>query len=137
MKTIKFAADGEHYCDNCCKHWDADELKDIEDLHERLEAGGVVPSGECPECGSLCYPLQLSKEKKYYVEVVQPCPHCDGQGGVWEGDERIACPRCDSGKQLSFARSLVTKNEYIKLVGCDPDEETGVLEENSNEGVPF
>lgn len=30
-------------------------LEEIRDLNERLDPGGVVPSGECPKCGALCY----------------------------------------------------------------------------------
>lgn len=36
------------------------ELGDIPDLCERLDPGGVVPSGECPECGALAYPVKKS-----------------------------------------------------------------------------
>ena len=28
---------------------------DIPDLMQRIEPGGTVPSGECPQCGALCY----------------------------------------------------------------------------------
>lgn len=27
-------------------------------LEQRIDPGGVVPSGECPDCGSLCYPAK-------------------------------------------------------------------------------
>lgn len=56
MSTPPFASDGLHVCDCCEKNWDASELADMEHLHARLEAGGTVPSGECPDCGSLCFP---------------------------------------------------------------------------------
>lgn len=56
MRTPKFADTGLHTCDGCGKISSAENLEDIEDLGQRVEAGGTVPSGECPECGALCYP---------------------------------------------------------------------------------
>jgi hypothetical protein len=58
MREGPFADTGEHECDNCGKVWPADKLGGIEDLTQRIEPGGVVPSGECPECGALCYPVE-------------------------------------------------------------------------------
>lgn len=43
-------------CGNC--KWSGEPLIKLEDipyLFQRIEPGGVVPSGECPECGALCY----------------------------------------------------------------------------------
>ena len=46
-----------HTCDNCGKVYDdTDDLNTAENLNMRLEPGSIVPSGECPECGALCYP---------------------------------------------------------------------------------
>jgi len=45
-------------CENCGHLWPAAALEEIHDYWERVEPGGVVPLGECPniECGALCYP---------------------------------------------------------------------------------
>lgn len=43
-------------CDNCgftCH--ESKLIWPIPHLNERVEAGGVVPAGECPECGALSY----------------------------------------------------------------------------------
>src|SRR5665213_920327 len=44
-------------CDNC--NWQGEPkitLENIPDLGQRLDPNrGTVPSGQCPECGSLCY----------------------------------------------------------------------------------
>ena len=48
--------DEQSECGNC--EWEgtpAIGLEEIPDLGIRLDAGGTVPSGECPECGALCY----------------------------------------------------------------------------------
>ena len=50
-------------CDNC--GWEGEPLfglEEIVDLVERIDPGGVVPSGECPECDALCYPEQKERD---------------------------------------------------------------------------
>ena len=46
-------------CDGCGAALEENELKkvwpNIPDLGQRLDPGGVVPHGECPECGALVY----------------------------------------------------------------------------------
>ncbi len=49
--------DGRHECANCGEDYPASALNTIQDYFERVEPGGLVPSGECPNCGALCYPL--------------------------------------------------------------------------------
>jgi hypothetical protein len=45
-------------CDNCSKRFEDSELKEVEHLSMRVDPGGTMPSGECPECGALCYPVK-------------------------------------------------------------------------------
>tara|TARA_Y100000590_G_scaffold20974_2_gene24401 strand:- start:11101 stop:11259 length:159 start_codon:yes stop_codon:yes gene_type:complete len=40
-------------CDNC--DWTGNEANEISDLSLRVDPGGEVPEGECPECGALAY----------------------------------------------------------------------------------
>jgi len=48
--------ESERYaCDNCQSGWRRDQLRPIRDMEQRLTAGGEVPAGECPDCGSLAY----------------------------------------------------------------------------------
>lgn len=42
-------------CDNCEWTGLACDTRFINDIYDRLEAGGTVPVGECPECGALAY----------------------------------------------------------------------------------
>lgn len=53
-------------CDGCDWRGAAEELDDIDRLHERLDAGGVVPAGECPACGALAY---IDKDQTPPVEL--------------------------------------------------------------------
>lgn len=45
------------YCDDCPWTGDSEELVEIKDLHERVDAGGIMPHGQCRHCGALCYEL--------------------------------------------------------------------------------
>ena len=47
----------KHRCDGCGKFVLGKSLLPIQDIEQRVEPGGTVPSGECPDCGALCYPL--------------------------------------------------------------------------------
>ena len=50
-------------CDNCGSIFDP-EFDKLIPLHEvkhplqRIEPGGIVPAGECPECGAWVYPVK-------------------------------------------------------------------------------
>jgi len=45
-----------HVCADCGASFpEGKPLQPIERFWERVEAGDVVPSGQCPECGGLCY----------------------------------------------------------------------------------
>jgi hypothetical protein len=48
-------------CDNCGNVWPDENLMMVRDLETRVDPGGEMPSGECPECGCLCY---LDKKEK-------------------------------------------------------------------------
>ncbi len=45
-------------CDNCGNTWTEEELDPIHDYWGRVDPGGVVPLGQCPnvDCRALCYP---------------------------------------------------------------------------------
>lgn len=42
-------------CANCEWSGMVGQTHVIKDLASRLEPGNIVPAGECPECGALCY----------------------------------------------------------------------------------
>jgi hypothetical protein len=45
----------KHKCDNCYKIWGDDGIDIVVDMELRVDAGCEVPSGQCPDCGCLCY----------------------------------------------------------------------------------
>lgn len=66
-------------CDNCGKVWEDSEVSPISDLWERVEPGGIMPAGECPECGALAYPVQPAPATKrdevaLYARILAECP---------------------------------------------------------------
>lgn len=64
-------------CDNC--GWvgvPLFELHEIGDLLQRIEPGGIVPSGECPKCDCLCYPVK--QKPKYVAHAVRVGAGGDG-----------------------------------------------------------
>lgn len=70
--------DSVHACDNCNLVHKATALKGIDSFLERLEPGGVVPSGECPDCGALCYPVETVQEhrKRQRARKLAECDTC-------------------------------------------------------------
>jgi hypothetical protein len=53
----------QHKCDNCDTLWDETSLVPVEHLTERVDPGGIMPSGQCPECHALCYPCDERESK--------------------------------------------------------------------------
>ena len=49
------ADDAQVKCDNCDWEGQGDKLDMMSDFEERVEAGSIIPAGQCPECGALAY----------------------------------------------------------------------------------
>jgi len=64
----------QYDCDCCGKVWTFEQLDNISDISERIDPGGTVPAGQCPdgECGALCYPvtLEMSHDPDYRPGVI-------------------------------------------------------------------
>lgn len=68
-------------CDNCGNICTDEQLiTPIPHLAERLYPGGTVPSGECPECGSLAYPVTTAEEVGNQFGHL--CPACNKGDGL-------------------------------------------------------
>jgi hypothetical protein len=65
-------------CDDCGLVHDDDVLLEPRNLFERLDPGGPSPSGECPECGALCYPA----DGRGAAAATPPAP-----AGAWRLEE--------------------------------------------------
>lgn len=52
-------AEGMHKCDDCGQAFAEGALvRPIPGIAQRMDPGGPMPSGECPDCGALCYPTE-------------------------------------------------------------------------------
>lgn len=93
-------------CANC--EWTglrSEADSEIKDYFQRVEAGGEVPAGECPECGCLCY---IEKDK-------HPCK---------EGDLTFHLPPKGSGKKrlpLSFMNGALRCTKFCEGAAIDFD----------------
>ena len=64
-----------HRCDDCRQIHPASALKEPKDLEQRMDfkpgdPRRIEPSGECPKCGALCYPVPAHEDTKYVLESV-------------------------------------------------------------------
>lgn len=83
----------EYRCANCDTVYPFDSLNPIQSFHERVEAGGEVPAGECPDddCGALCYPTKLMSvehaPERFVINMddERAAARIDPQGIVWQG----------------------------------------------------
>lgn len=64
LKLYSATEDARATCGDCGWKGDADDCEIISDAHERLDVGGVVPAGECPDCGALAY---LDEPARHYL----------------------------------------------------------------------
>lgn len=48
-------------CQSCEGVFPQSRLQPIKHIGQRVEAGEPMPSGECPQCGALCQPLEAAK----------------------------------------------------------------------------
>ena len=61
LRPIPITGNERVACDNCEWYGDIDEVNDIKDPSERLNAGSVVPAGQCPKCDCLAYVTESVK----------------------------------------------------------------------------
>lgn len=57
---------GTFKCDNCqFATSDENQMSQIKDIWERVDPGGIMPSGECPHCNALMYVDNLATRRKH------------------------------------------------------------------------
>lgn len=60
-------------CDNCgAEHTEKTmiPLAEVRHLTQRVDEGGPMPSGECPECGAFCYPAPVLGDDMVQARIV-------------------------------------------------------------------
>ena len=104
-------------CDDC--DWtgtEADLTWPPPDLHLRLDPGGTVPAGECPECGVLAYLVgapYTSAKAADKPRVTYVCEECGG-GNVCRD---AAAGWCEDSQQWV----LITAHDQATCEDCDSD----------------
>jgi hypothetical protein len=68
----------KNVCDNCGWFGMDEDMHDIDNLEQRVDPGSVVPSGQCPECGALCYLGASVGGKDGYFTIV----------GYWDDNQQ-------------------------------------------------
>lgn len=114
-------------CDNCGHEmWESSllyPLSELEDLAERLTPGGIVPSGECPNCDCLIYPIEPVKEISTVNVITMDC----GQVSTMK-----SWPDNDEGAQAAeryFKQAIIA-------AGCPVDEVDDALGDGIYEAEP-
>lgn len=115
-------------CDSCGKLHTEETVQDAKLLTLRTEPGGTVPSGECVECGALCYPLHddlpLVEEDGTLTDAGYvragglKCPFCGSEeieGGAWNADagyatQEMSCNDCDEDWLDQYQLAGYTRN---------------------------
>lgn len=52
-----------HECQDCGWTGSENDLQPVKYLEQRVDVGEPTPSGECPECGALCHPIDEENEE--------------------------------------------------------------------------
>ena len=111
-ETMRVKIDA-YRCDNCRATWSQAELKLIEDLHQRVDIGGVVPAGECPTCGALCYRVDQDAFQTAHQRRIEEFMKLAGQ----EVPEKATMPSAEIRK-LRASLILEEALETIAALGC-------------------
>ena len=100
-------------CGNCDSIWTCDELNKTKDLNQRLTPGDLVPSGECPDCGALCYLLSeidedaLTADQVYEsLEAAIDCENEDVQRSITREYKKQIRMRCEADKGPAVSENL-------------------------------
>ncbi len=112
-KTFFVEPQSRHRCANCQCEWTGQDLEPIRDINERVLPGGVVPSGECPLCNCICFPLERFPCRAELVFALRQllegcgqflnfwCPPC-GIRGMSKAEEVLR--QFDQGLQQDFVQ---------------------------------
>ena len=114
-------------CDNCDHEmWESSllyPLSEVVDLVERLTPGGTVPSGECPKCDSLIYPIEPVKEISTVNVISMNCGQVSSMKSWPDNDEGV------KAAERYFKQAIIA-------AGCPTGEVDDALEDGIYEAEP-
>lgn len=93
--------DGEERveCQNCDWAGERKDCNPIADIMERVDAGELMPAGECPKCGALCHfqrELEISQSSDNKATLQGLTPDSDGFW-ITAGNASVYLKRTDEG----------------------------------------
>lgn len=106
-------------CDNCEKAISDDELiplSQVEHLLERIDPGGTVPIGECPDCGALAY---LTTKVVKIPKGQRTCPECGGDEFYRIGEDQYVGKIDEKDGELNLTTNYCLDSGPIICNGCD------------------
>lgn len=107
-------------CDNCSKIHSADQVLEAKDLDQRLDypighPDCKEPSGECPDCGALCYPVKPVALSTWDVTV-----HYQTHGGAAGARTIRGIRAADEDEAIEKANAAVRRDPRVaKIHGGD------------------
>jgi|GEM_PF-4454626 len=107
-------------CQNCGKKFTEDKLEEItHGFWERVSAGEICPSGECPSCGSLTTPEQNALTP-YRAVLRKLLDTVQATGGLLVYPNGTVAPagdpdRIDLGDVVQVARGLLGPGVPMKM----------------------
>lgn len=107
-------------CQNC--EWTgtderlARKLEDVPDLFERVAPGEPMPSGECPQCGALCQPIEM---KTYRItetitfEIAAPTAQAAVSDWLNKGEQANGYAFCEcTDREVADQDGRLTEEEW-------------------------
>jgi hypothetical protein len=117
-------------CGNCDWKGQPDiELTEIPDLNQRLEPGSTVPSGECPKCAALCYPLSFHLIGKRWFNGREGNTYHTVRIYTKDRSELVAACGLTYGYDDCYIQTAIDKLKELKLIPADAHYGTRYLRE--------
>lgn len=125
--TLAAAQDAEirplSRCDNCGKVHSEQTLVEAKDLSMRTDPNGPVPTGECPDCGALCYEIEKDPEWETVMDFFGLDPSF-----MWQAEDVIdytqkyhealgetETKKEEAAKALAFVRKVAELKKWGEL----------------------
>jgi len=121
-KAVEVEVDRMARCGDCGKSWPESVLiRPIPRIEERVDAGEVMPAGECPRCHALCHLITGDN-----TERTSPAPWeadwlDDEHGWVMSADGLYLAEAITQDDEGKVERSALVQRNNLNLMAAAPD----------------